>query len=413
MIHQPEYVKVLLRKYIEGTASPQEVARLMAAWDIYDDEELSEMIAEVTGDYKNIETEEWRWEAPVEESLKYRKGTSRSVRRLLIGSYGYGRIILLTSAIVGVCFLIWVFNKPKLLQRSCNGVPGNTELPTGRYTCRLLLADNCSILIDSNYKGLITQQGGVEITQPEPGLLIYKLIGMTNKEKAEIMYNTVETSPGQQYQVILPDGSKVRLNAASSIRFPVKFSNNKRIVNVTGEAFFDVAHDRIAPFYVYTSNSEIKVLGTTFNVNAYSKRTVTTLLTGSLEIKSGSQTARLTSGEKATALVSPQVIKDTIILTKEDTLHAVSWKNVNRIYSNISMRDFVSDMGRWYNLEFINLSCVPATASITVSMCYDIPLDEVLNIFRETGLKFYKDGNRITFCDQELKPRSTKPIPFR
>lgn len=403
MIHQPEYVKALLKKYIEGVASPQEVARLMAAWDIYDDEELSEMIAEVTIDFKDADIEGKKWELPVEASFKYSIKPSQSTEKNSTVSSQFKHAAIFIVGIAAACLLLRVLDRPQQLLYSCGGIHGNTELPTGRYTCRLVLANNCSILIDSTYKGTITQQGNVEIVQPYPGMIKYKASDTLPDEEPALVYNIIETSKGQQYQLILPDGTKVRLNAASSIRFPVTFSHHKRIVHLTGEALFDVVPNRAVPFYVITNNAEIKVLGTTFNVDAYSKNTTTTLLTGSLEIKSSGETARIIPGEKAISWHSTKLAKDTIIVTKGDTLQTISWKNVNRIYSNTPLREFVSDMGRWYELEIVNLGCVPANAVISVSLCYDAPIEDVLHIFNKTRLRYFKAGNKVTFCNPAPK----------
>lgn len=409
MIEQPAYVKVLLQKYIEGTASPQEVARLMIAWDLYDDDELADMAAEVTGDFKNSET-------PSEETAGYRNETSRSVKKILLKGFRYVDIILLTSVIVPGCFFIWLFTKPntKPFQFSCNGVAGNTELSTGKYNCKLILSNSSNMLIDSTYKGLITQEAGAELIQPEPGLLVYqRRAGMVEKEKSLPLYHTIVTPPGQQYKVILPDGSKLWLNAATSIRFPVTLIHNKRIVYLSGEAFFDVVPDSAAPFYIYSGNTEINVEEGTMNVNTYTGKTIATILTGRFEVKSGSQTVRLTAGKKAMAVVSEKQLSNQIILSAGDTLSAVSWKKTTRLYTNASMRDFVADIGRWYNLEIVNFSCIPASAHISVAMCYNTPIEQVLTIFGESGLKFYKVGKRITFCDPSLRALPGKSIPFK
>ena len=396
MIHQPEYVKVLLKKYTEGTASPEEVARLMAAWDIYDDEELSEMIAEVTADFKDSEIERNKEKLNGEQPLKIFNKPSR-LRYFVNGSW-IKRIAIFIPAIAAAYLLVWMLNKPKQLKYACDGMAGNRELPTGRYTCRLILANNCTILIDSTYRGVILSKDNMEILQPQPGVIEYRTTGMVSKGDLASNYNIVETSAGQQYLVKLPDGTQVRLNAASSVRFPVDFSHNNRIIDLTGEAFFNVVPGNKMPLYVRTGNSEIKVLGTTFNVRAYTGNTIAALLTGSLEIKSSSEAALLNPGQKATVWSNSRMDRDTIVVAKVDTLQITSWKNANRIYSNALLRDFVSDMGRWYNLEIVNLGCVPAYASITVSICYDAPVDDFLTILRKVGLRLVKVGNKITFC---------------
>ncbi|HTG54762.1 MAG TPA: FecR domain-containing protein, partial [Niabella sp.] len=180
-----------------------------------------------------------------------------------------------------------------------------------------------------------------------------------------------------------------------------------------GEALFDIVDDSSSPFYVYTGNAQLKLQHATFNVNAYLQKTVVTLVNGQLEIKSGSSMASLTEGKHAMAVANAQSIKQTIILTEADTASALSWKKATRLYKDIPMREFVSDIARWYNLEIVNITCIPAAVRISVAMCYNTPIDQLLNIFSDSKLKFYKVGNRITFCDPALRATPAQPVPFK
>lgn len=416
MIDQPAYVKVLLKKYLDGTATAAELAQLMVAWDVYDDDELSDMIAELTGDYKNSEIGKEENELPVEEepAMLGKEITAPGNKSLKKGSR-YDRIFFISFAIIIAYLLVWLFTRPgaKPFQFSCNGVPGNTELPTSPYSCKLILANGSSRVINSTSNGLVIQERGLAITQTEPGLLVFRSVDSVASEKPAPMYITLETAPGQQYKVVLPDGSHVRLNAASSVRFPVGFSMHKRKLYLKGEALFDIVPDSSSPFYVYTGNAELKLRGATFNVNAYLQKTVVTLLNGQLEIKTGSSTATLTGGKHAMAVANAQPFKQTITLTEGDTISALSWKKATRMYKNVPMREFVSDIGRWYNLEIVNLSCIPASAHISVAMCYNTPIDQLLTIFSDSKLKFYKVGKRITFCDPTLRAVPAQTVPFK
>lgn len=405
MIHQPAYVKELLEKYLNGTATAVEVARLMVAWDIYDDEELSNMIAEITGDAAGSETGEGETELPVEDERAGPANESSTLKnKLLKKGSRFERLFSTGSFIILICSLIWFFLKPdaKTTERYCNGVPGNMELSAAPYHCKLMLANGSHLFIDRSLQGLVAQEAGVTITQPEPGLLIYEERGVVKKGNPKPLYRTIVTPPGQQYRLVLPDGSKVRLNAASSIRFAANFGSAHRLVYLKGEAFFEVVKGNV-PFIAETGLTQLEMQEATFNVKAYSRNTVTTIQKGSLLVKAGSQTARLIAGEKTTARVKILVAKDEVLLTEEDITAALSWKKVIRVYKNVTMREFVTDMGRWYNLEMVNLSCIPAAAHVNIMMCYDLPLDDVLKIISDAKLKFYKVGNRITFCDPALR----------
>lgn len=416
MIDQPAYVKLLLQKYLEGTAAPVELGRLMAAWDIYDDDELAAMIAEVTGDGIINQTENGEGDVPAEHVPELHQAVKNPVRHWLKKGSRFDRLFTISSFLLLAASVIWFFLKPgaRSYERSCKGIPGTMELPTAPYHCKLMLSNGSHLSIDSTLQGLVTQDGDLTITQPEAGLLVYQHKAAVNKGNSEPIYHTIITPPGQQYKVILPDGSQLRLNAASSIRFPVTFSKNKRIVHLVGEALFEVVPGNTVPFYIYTGNTEINVAEGRLNVHAYTRKTSATILAGSFEIKSGSQSARLIAGKKPMLVSNANRAGNQLIPTAVDTLTAVSWQKAIRVYENVSMRDFAADIGRWYNLEMVNVSCIPVTARLSVDICYNAPLDQVFSIFTDSKLKFYQVGNKITFCDPSLKPSAPAPaVPFK
>ncbi|HEY0177537.1 MAG TPA: FecR domain-containing protein, partial [Pedobacter sp.] len=265
---------------------------------------------------------------------------------------------------------------------------------------QLTLSTNCYLMIDSTFRGAVTRQGNMEILKTEQGLLVYReLNGAIENDTTERMYNTVTTAQGAQYQVVLPDGTKVRLNAASSIRFPVAFSGNGRYVQVSGEAFFEVAPNRYLPFYVLASDAEMCFRGTSFNVEAYSANVVITLINGSLTLKSGRDSVLLRPAQEAVVRHSVQKDKSNrglITVSQADTAETLSWKKTIRVYKNIAVRDFVQDVGRWYSLEIVNADCVPAK-SVSTKLCYDAPVADVLKLLHQWGLQFKTQGNKIIF----------------
>lgn len=413
MIHEPAYIKELLEKYLSGTATAVEVARLMVAWDIYDDEELSAMIAEIRADDDTGEKEEFNNESSDEEIIAGKKGRLAGIKTRLVSNHGFGTMLLFTGLLLTACFLIWLFTRhqPKQLPLACNGVPGDTELPTGGYHCSLLLTNNSIVPVNSSFNKPV-HDGAMEIMQPEAGLLVFKPAGPLKHKQANTKSYTVLTAAGQQYRIVLPDGSKVRLNAASSVSFPADFGFTERFVYLKGEAFFEVVKGS-APFVVEAGLTQLEMHEANVNVNAYSRNTVTTIQKGSVQVKAGSRTHWLIEGEKTTARVNILVARVELLLTEEDALAALSWKNLTRVYTNVPMREFAADLGRRYNLEMVNVNCIPAAARISESICYNKPIEQVLTIFSDSKLKFYKVGNRITFCDPSLPSKPAKSIPFK
>ncbi len=399
MIHQTEYVKDLLKRHIERTTSPSELEILLVALDLYSDEEIDEMLDEIK---PGIDYEKYRnsdWEAPPYQVLKatIKKASSQKRKELFKKVLANAAIFLCYA--IPVLSLVWLVGHHPKLQYSCGALAGNSEIPTGVYSCKLTLNTGCTILIDSTYTGSVAQQGSSEIIKSEPGLLVYKKIvpGQKN-DSTQKMYNIITVSKGAQYRIILPDGSKVRLNSASSIRFPVEFSDTARNVELEGEAFFEITPNSGVPFFVKAKNAEIKAPGANFNVNTYTENTIATLLNGSLEIKTPTNTVLLKPGEQAVVNNAGGDKMDNIAkVNHADTSQVVSWKKVRRFYEKMELKDFVTDIGRWYDLQIVSIACVPH-GDFSGSFCYDTPLEEVLRSFRRMGLNFKIDGKKIIFC---------------
>jgi transmembrane sensor len=155
----------------------------------------------------------------------------------------------------------------------------------GAYKAQLVLDDGSTIELDSAGSGKLAQQGNMQVMNAD-GQLVYTKDGAT---KATALYNTLKTARGQMYPVKLSDGSAVWLNSSSSIRFPVAFNEQERRVEITGEAYFEIAHNDKKPFTVSVNGTEVQVVGTVFNINSYTDEgsMKTTLLKGAVKVKKG------------------------------------------------------------------------------------------------------------------------------
>ena len=402
MICQPGYAKDLLRKYLEGIASPPEMAELRAIWDIYDDEELVAMTGVIlAGMQPAVAGEELdTWEPPVEQiSRRLRKVRVLKIRELIVAFFK--RMTTLLIVIVAIIALTRIRHKNSMLL--CGGLAEDNETPAGIYPCKLAISNNEVMWIDSSYRGIVAVQGNTTLLRTDRGVLEYKTHSSTGNVSDSLQYNTITTTKGQ-YNLILPDGSKVRLNAGSSIRFPVAFLRDKRIVEIEGEALLEVVPDNDAPFFTLIKNvkhTAIKVTGSGFNIKTYAHGAYTTVIQGSLEIKSNTGSVVLQKGGTAFIRANRQkpgsMDSSIIVLNKVDTAAAVSWRKVMHVYNNTPMKEFVTDMGRMYNLEIVNLDCV-SHGAISARICYTTPVEEILKIFRETGLRYVLEGGRIIFC---------------
>lgn len=258
-----------------------------------------------------------------------------------------------------------------------NIAPGSTK-------AILTLADGTTVALDSAGNRVISQ-GGTAIRQ-QGGQLEYEVKGAPSAEH----FNTLVTPRGGQFRVTLPDGSKVWLNAASSLRYPTAFINNTRTVEITGEAYFAVAPDAEKPFKVKVNDrTEILVLGTEFNVNAYTDEPTinTTLLEGAVKIN----TQTLTPGQQA------QVNTDGAIklVNDVDVSETVAWKNGIFSFNNADVRTVMRQIGRWYNIE-IRYEQAAYTTRFKGKIGRDLDLTDALEVLKKAGVNFKVEGRTVT-----------------
>lgn len=275
------------------------------------------------------------------------------------------------------------------------------DFPPGGNKAVLTLADGTVINLDEANTGAIASQAGIKITKTKDGQLIYHISPLnTGASKTEdtaeeaLPYNTITTPRGGQYQVNLPDGTKVWLNAASSLRYPVLFGSKERKVELSGEAYFEVAKDKIKPFRVLSNQQVVEVLGTHFNINSYhdEENTRTTLLEGSVKVFShlAKQSILLKPGEQS------QVEGSSLSVKAIDADGAIAWKNGFFVFNAENIPSVMRKISRWYDLEVIyegNVNDQDLAGSVS---CFK-NVSEVLNTLELTGLVHFKmEGRRIT-----------------
>jgi ferric-dicitrate binding protein FerR (iron transport regulator) len=294
-------------------------------------------------------------------------------------------ILLVASGVV----YVWLEKKPENnLAKTQKPLPGNDVLPGGNKAV-LTLADGSTIVLDNTAIGIVTQQGNTKVLKTNNGKLAYN----TDRGKpVEVLYNTVSTPRGGQYQIELPDGSQVWLNAASSLRFPTAFIGKDRRVEITGEAYFEVTKNKSMPFIVSVEGSEIQVLGTHFNVMAYKEESniKTTLLEGSIKFVHGNNSSLIKPGQQ-TQLANSGQIK---VLDDIDMDAVIAWKNGNFDFNGVDIETVMRQLSRWYNVE------VEYNKKTDVLFYAEIPrntkLSEVLHALEYTSkVKFDINGKKI------------------
>jgi len=203
--------------------------------------------------------------------------------------------------------------------------------------------------------------------------------------------NKVSTPRGGQYKVQLPDGSKVWLNASSSIRFPSVFPAAERRVEITGEAYFEVVKDPSRPFTVSFNGTEVQVLGTSFNVMAYADERVskTTLVEGSVSIRNHRSHAMLRPGQQAALLPGGRIQTDF-----KPVDEAVAWKDGMFYFKNAGVKDVMRQLSRWYDVEISYRGEVPVK-QFTGRVSRDVNLSEILGMLRYAGVNCSLENSSI------------------
>jgi transmembrane sensor len=261
------------------------------------------------------------------------------------------------------------------------------EVMPGSNRAMLTLADGSVIALDSAGNGVLGQQGAVKIIKQANGELAY--VGNGN---GDAMYNTMTTPRGGQYHLTLPDGTQVWLNAASAITYPAAFTGKERKVTVKGEAYFEVTANASMPFRVAAGNTEITVLGTRFNVNAYTEEPAirTTLVDGAVSVAAGKNSTLLRPRMQA------RVGKDDILHVTEniDTDETIAWKNGFFQFTDADMPTVMRQIEKWYDVKVSYEGAIPVR-SFGGGMQRSLPLTEVLGILEENGVKFKIEGKNI------------------
>jgi len=259
----------------------------------------------------------------------------------------------------------------------------------GKNNAILTLADGSKINLSEAANGLISHIANVDIIKTSSGSIQYK--SQTSSSNKPTAYNTIEAPAGGKWSLTLPDGTQVWLNSSSSITYPTQFSATERKVKIKGEAFFDVAHNKKAPFIVSSGQQLIRVLGTEFNVEAYEEDAVakTTLLKGAVAIESGNKTVKLVPGEQA-KWNGKEIVKEVV-----DTEAAIAWKE-GYFKFNENIESILTKISRWYNVEIIYLSKPDPTTTFSGKIARDRNLNSVLKMLEYDGnIHFQIQGRRV------------------
>ena len=255
-----------------------------------------------------------------------------------------------------------------------------SNIPPGKSGAILTLSDGSRVVLDSLTNGVIAAQNGAQVILKK-GLLAYDPDGQRSKET---VYNTMSTPKGRQFQLILPDGSKVWLNAASSIKYPTVFTGRERVVEMEGEAYFEIAKNPKVPFKVKANRTEVEVLGTGFNVNGYNNEAAvtTTLIEGAVKINTQKRSVTLKPGQQAQTLANTEIQ----VVNGTDINQVMAWKNGHFDFNNADLQMMMRQLERWYDIQVVYEGTIPDVI-FKGKMDRDVQLSDVVRFLKLFGIR--------------------------
>ncbi|HWV67532.1 FecR family protein [Chitinophaga sp.] len=322
------------------------------------------------------------WQAVMARATPVVPGKKVAWRRMVAWT---AAAAVLTAAIIAYKWYTPLPKPAKMM--AVTSLPVKNDILPGSSNATLRLGNGQTVHLGSQPEGAIKEADGTTIAQ-QPGGLVYN---KTNESPATTLFNTLSTAKAGQYQLTLEDGTRVWLNAASSLRFPVHFSNGERRVELTGEGYFEVAASPDKPFRVMVQNMEVLVLGTHFNVGAYSKAVKTTLITGAVKIRvKDERDWQLLPGQQA------DVQDSQVRITTADTEKAIAWKEGIFFFRDDDFREIMNQVARWYDLDIRYTGPLPAKR-ISGNISRQAKLSQVLEMLNfVSGAHFRVNGREVT-----------------
>ena len=385
----------LFKKYLDNQCSPEEVKRLLAYFNDPENEVLlRELIAGSLGN--SVEADDER---------QWQSGTDRVLARIkdqIKGKNGgvtfflRKNLIRLAAAAILILGCFWVYHSSKRTgghkQEMTKTDSAGYEIRPGGNKAILTLADGSTIDLQTAANDTLARQGSITLLKSADGQLNYTSI---NDTPAQTFLNTLTTPRGGQYHLTLSDGSEVWLNAASSIHFPAAFTGTERVVEVTGEAYFEVAKNASMPFKVKVGGkAEVEVLGTHFNVSAYSEEPTinTTLLEGRVKVTSLVQyvSNTITPGEQAQLDANNRMR----VIRPEDAEQAIAWKNGIFSFHNANPQIALQRIARWYDVDLVFEGPAPQKL-FSGEMQRTLSISQIIKLLETNGVHCRIEGRKL------------------
>tara|TARA_R110002124_G_scaffold82858_2_gene217341 strand:+ start:631 stop:1821 length:1191 start_codon:yes stop_codon:yes gene_type:complete len=385
---EPFVIADLISRYLKGELSVEELAQLRE-WAHADHK--NQAMLEGLENGETLE-KELAFYASVDKDSAWRKLTHtlkenpEQRTKPLMRYWRYAAAIMVMGVFLYATFELAYKRKSSQISK-VEVPPLRNDLLPGGDKATLTLSDGLVIALEDMRDGTVKEENGIRISKNN-GQIAYEIINI--ESPGEVYYHTIRTPVGGQYHVVLPDGSKVWLNSESSLHFPTVFRGTERVVDLAGEGYFEIAKNPEMPFLVHTEKTNVKVLGTHFNLMAYPNElfSQTTLLEGSVEVSDGVQNKTLKPGQQA-------FIGGGISIKKVNPDEAIAWKNGYFLFESEDLKTILRQLRRWYGFEIVNDELVP-NKHFTAYISRNNTLSQVLKMLEMSGeLKFKIDGKKL------------------
>ncbi len=416
----------LLGRHTDRTASVEEV-RELAEWFVQnaDDGTFENYVLGIWESYEGLGETKVDWESLYNRILETRNetlplnlGTAEAENAKIsemqgdencdgieetkvLKTFSIRRFLIAASviAILGIgAYFIWMSNKPVTDSKPKEIVKSTDVKAPEINRATITLSDGSNVYLDSAGNGSLAQQGKIDIRKLSDGKIAYRDlpdVSQLTPDSSQLLYNTLTNPRGSSVvDITLSDGSRVWLNAESSIRYPVVFTGGERKVSITGEAYFEVAHDKKHPFHVTKGETSVAVLGTHFNINSYADdgNLKVTLLEGSVIVNSlaSKSVVLLKPGEQAQVKGSLPISID----HSPDLEQVLAWKNGFFKMNNADIAAIMRQLARWYDINIEYDNGVP-DGHISGKIPMNTNLSNALKVFEYSGVRFTIDGRKL------------------
>jgi len=375
-----EEFKNLAAKCQDGTASAAEREAFNNAYHLLSTRH-TDWDKELMGDEESVKSE-------IYLSLVNKvNSTKRSSRVHSLYRYMAAASILLFLSI-GSYFLL--SKQPSVQQSAQNKA---NDLKPGENRATLTLANGQKIVLTKSMSGQLSKQGNMNVQMGAGGTITYIPVEDSHTTHDAVVYNTLTTKKGEQFPLVLADGTQVTLDAASSITYPVAFNNKERKVTITGQAYFKVVHNAQQPFQVSVRGQTISDIGTEFNINAYDDEgTVkTTLLAGSVKVSKANELVVLSPGQQSQVADNSNKIT---LIKDADIETAIAWKSGLFQYNNANIQTVMRQLARWYDVDIQYEGAIPQR-EFSGKMQRNLNASQVLDLLSFTKIHFRIEGKKI------------------